>query len=257
MTPLRRTFAHSAPISADRMVKFADSHNLAVAHLPQSASKKVWLDSAHSNGQAPYTQSFARRVKRVLDPVAAAIGLVLLYPLLLMIALIIRLESPGPALFTQPRVGCRNKLFSCYKFRSMYHHMAEPCVTTQATRNDVRVTRFGRFLRRTSLDELPQLLNVLRGDMSLVGPRPHAPNTRAGGNLFADVVPNYNERHCVRPGITGWAQVNGWRGETRTPEDIQMRVRYDMDYIRDWSLLFDFRILLLTLVRMFNDDTAV
>jgi exopolysaccharide biosynthesis polyprenyl glycosylphosphotransferase len=195
--------------------------------------------------------------KMVLDRFAALLGLVLLYPLFLAIALIIRLESPGPALFTQPRIGYREKVFSCYKFRSMYHHMSEPCGTTQATRDDVRVTRFGRFLRRSSLDELPQLLNVLKGEMSLVGPRPHAPSTRAGGCLFVDVVENYNERHCVRPGITGWAQVNGWRGETRTPEDIQMRVRYDMDYIRAWSLLFDVRILLLTLVRMFNDDTAV
>jgi exopolysaccharide biosynthesis polyprenyl glycosylphosphotransferase len=257
MTPLRRTFAHSAPSSADRMVKFADTHTLAVAHLPDAAACQLWPESLYASDDTPDNVPFARRVKRVLDPVAAAIGLVLLYPLLLTIALIIRLESPGPALFTQPRVGCRQKIFNCYKFRSMYHHMAEPCGTTQATRNDVRVTRFGRFLRRTSLDELPQLLNVLKGEMSLVGPRPHAPNTRAGGSLFAEVVPNYNERHCVRPGITGWAQVNGWRGETRTPEDIQMRVRYDMDYIRDWSLLFDLRILLLTLVRMFNDDTAV
>jgi exopolysaccharide biosynthesis polyprenyl glycosylphosphotransferase len=193
----------------------------------------------------------------MLDRLAAAIGLILLYPLFLAIALIIRLESPGPALFTQPRIGFRQQIFNCYKFRSMYHHMAEPCGTTQATRDDVRVTRFGRFLRRSSLDELPQLLNVLKGEMSLVGPRPHAPSTRAAGCLFAELVPNYHERHCVRPGITGWAQVNGWRGETRTPEDIQMRVRYDMDYIRNWSLLFDVRILLLTLVRMFNDDTAV
>ena len=257
MTPSRRTFAHSAPSLADRMVKFAETHDLAVANLPDPAAGQIWPSAAFPIDQTTHSQSDSRFAKIVLDRLAAAIGLIVLYPLLLAIALIIRLESPGPALFTQPRVGYRQKIFKCYKFRSMYHHMAEPCGTTQATRDDIRVTRFGRFLRRSSLDELPQLLNVLKGEMSLVGPRPHAPNTRAAGRLFDDVVPNYHERHCVRPGITGWAQVNGWRGETRTPEDIQMRVRYDMDYIRDWSLLFDVRILLLTLVRMFNDDTAV
>jgi exopolysaccharide biosynthesis polyprenyl glycosylphosphotransferase len=196
-------------------------------------------------------------LKRGLDQAGAVMLLIALCPLMLIIAAIIRLESPGPALFTQERIGFRQRIFRCYKFRSMYHHMAEPCGTTQATRGDVRVTRFGRFLRRSSLDELPQLLNVLKGEMSMVGPRPHAPYTRAAGRLFADLVPNYSDRHNVRPGITGWAQVNGWRGETRTPEDIQMRVHYDMEYIRNWSLLFDFRIMLLTVARMFNDDTAV
>jgi exopolysaccharide biosynthesis polyprenyl glycosylphosphotransferase len=257
MTPSRRTFAHSAPSLAGRMVKFAEAHDVAVAQLPDPAAGQVWPGAAFPRDDRPAQACASRTAKNVLDRTLAAAGLIFLYPLFLTIALIIRLESPGPALFTQPRVGYRQKIFKCYKFRSMYHHMAEPCGTTQATRDDKRVTRFGKLLRRTSLDELPQLLNVLKGEMSLVGPRPHAPNTRAAGQLFADVVLNYNERHCVRPGITGWAQVNGWRGETRTPEDIQMRVRYDMEYIRDWSLLFDLRILLLTLVRMFNDDTAV
>ena len=258
MTPSRRTFAHSAPSLAGRMVKFAKHQDLAVAKLSDPAASQIWPGAAFPSDDKPvHHASASRAAKHVIDRLLAAIGLILLYPLFLAIALIIRLESPGPALFTQPRVGYRQKIFKCYKFRSMYHHMAEPCGTTQATRDDVRVTRFGRILRQTSLDELPQLLNVLKGEMSLVGPRPHAPNTRAAGQLFADVVINYNERHCVRPGITGWAQVNGWRGETRTPEDIQMRVRYDLEYIRDWSLPFDLRILLLTLVRMFNDDTAV
>jgi exopolysaccharide biosynthesis polyprenyl glycosylphosphotransferase len=239
------------------MVKFAKTHDLVLAQLSDPAATQAW-PVARAQDDSPLGNAVCvSTTKAMLDRLAAAIGLILLYPLFLAIALIIRLESPGPALFTQPRIGFRQQIFNCYKFRSMYHHMAEPCGATQATRDDVRVTRFGRFLRRSSLDELPQLLNVLKGEMSLVGPRPHAPSTRAAGCLFAELVPNYHERHCVRPGITGWAQVNGWRGETRTPEDIQMRVRYDMDYIRNWSLLFDVRILLLTLVRMFNDDTAV
>jgi lipopolysaccharide/colanic/teichoic acid biosynthesis glycosyltransferase len=139
----------------------------------------------------------------------------------------------------------------------MYHHMGDAQAILQTTRGDVRVTPFGRVLRRSSLDELPQLLNVAKGDMSLVGPRPHAPETRAAGRLFAEIVQSYDRRHCVRPGITGWAQVNGWRGETRCAEDIEMRVRYDLEYIYNWSLVFDLRIMLLTLVRMVNDDTAV
>jgi exopolysaccharide biosynthesis polyprenyl glycosylphosphotransferase len=249
MTPSRRTLVLSAPSSAGQYMDFEPSHPQGVPASP--ATDPIW------NGTVSYQTSCAYAAKFCLDRIAAAVCLVLLYPLMLLIALIIRLESPGPALFTQERIGYRQAVFRCYKFRSMYHHMAEPCGTNQATRDDIRVTRFGRFLRRSSLDELPQLLNVLKGEMSLVGPRPHAPNTRAAGSLFAELVPNYAQRHCVRPGITGWAQVSGWRGETRAPEDIQMRVRYDMDYIRNWSLLFDFRIMLLTLVRMFNDDTAV
>jgi exopolysaccharide biosynthesis polyprenyl glycosylphosphotransferase len=254
MARLRRSFVLPASPLAGHMVAYADARDLQACSVSET---DAWAGSNFPVASMPGWNRGAHAIKRGLDRVAAAIGLVVLYPLLLGIALIIRLESPGPAIFAQPRVGCGLRIFNCYKFRSMYHHLAEPCGTTQATRDDVRVTRFGRFLRRSSLDELPQLLNVLKGEMSLVGPRPHAPNTRAAGSLFFDIVPNYNERHCVRPGITGWAQVNGWRGETRTPEDIQMRVRFDMEYIQNWSLLFDIRILLLTLVRMFNDDTAV
>ena len=257
MTPLRRYQALSAPSSAGRMVEFAEDTEFALARVADTVPSQNWVSLLPHGDAMPDNPICASVTKRVFDRVAAALGLILLYPLFLLIALIIRLETPGPALFTQPRIGFRQQIFNCYKFRSMHHHLSEPCGTTQATRDDVRVTRFGRFLRRSSLDELPQLLNVLKGEMSLVGPRPHAPSTRAAGSLFAELVPKYGERHCVRPGITGWAQVNGWRGETRTPEDIQMRVRYDMDYIRDWSLMFDMRILLLTLVRMFNDDTAV
>jgi exopolysaccharide biosynthesis polyprenyl glycosylphosphotransferase len=195
--------------------------------------------------------------KPLIDRSVAALALLVLLPLMAAIALAIRLESHGPALFSQERIGFRARRFRCYKFRTMYHHMADTHASRQATRDDLRVTRFGRFLRRSSLDELPQLLNVLKGEMSLVGPRPHAPETRAGGRMFSEIVPFYDLRHCVRPGITGWAQVNGWRGETRTARDIEMRVRYDLDYITNWSLLFDLRIVLLTLVRMAHDDTAV
>ena len=194
--------------------------------------------------------------KAALDRLGAAILLVALAPLLLVIALFISLDSGGAVLFRQPRVGLNNRPFTMFKFRTMYDHQSDLHGDLQATRNDPRVTRVGWFLRRTSLDELPQLLNVLAGDMSLVGPRPHAAATKAGGRLFADVVADYSLRHRVKPGITGWAQVNGWRGETATFHHIEQRVAHDLHYIENWSLMFDVRILILTLVRELNSKAA-
>jgi len=212
----------------------------------------------HAPGQAAaVTTSLAYGAKLVMDRVLAFVLLIALLPLMAAIALIIRLETPGPSLFVQQRVGFRQNIFGCYKFRSMFQHVQAENDIRQATRGDARMTRVGRFLRRSSLDELPQLLNVLKGEMSLVGPRPHAPGTCAAGRPFAQVVPFYDRRHAVYPGITGWAQVNGWRGETRRAEDIEERVRYDLEYIYNWSLLFDVRIIGLTLVRIFADDMAV
>lgn len=187
--------------------------------------------------------------KAVFDYTFATIILLLFAPLMLGVAIAIRLESPGPVLFRQPRLGFNNQPFLVFKFRTMYHHLADLLADRQAKRDDPRVTRVGRWLRQFSIDELPQLFNVLRGDMSLVGPRPHAPNTRAGGLLFADAVATYSTRHRVKPGITGWAQVNGWRGETTTVQQIENRVAHDLYYIENWSLLFDIKILLLTLLR--------
>jgi Undecaprenyl-phosphate glucose phosphotransferase len=175
---------------------------------------------------------------------------------LLAVAAIVRLDSPGPALFRQPRVGFDNRMFSIYKFRTMHAHMADLLADRQTTRDDPRVTRVGRWLRRFSIDELPQLINVMQGTMSLVGPRPHAPNTKAADKLFADVVGQYAVRHRVKPGITGWAQVNGWRGETKTEEQVRSRVRFDLDYIQNWSLGLDLKILALTLFREVHSATA-
>jgi Undecaprenyl-phosphate glucose phosphotransferase len=194
--------------------------------------------------------------KRALDLLIGSILLVVLAPTLLLIALIVKLDSAGPVLFRQTRIGFNNVPFVCFKFRTMFHHAADHLAERQTTRNDARVTRFGRWLRRSSLDEMPQLWNVLRGDMSLIGPRPHAPNTRADGRLFVDVVSNYAMRHRVKPGITGWAQVNGWRGETATVEQIEQRVRHDLYYIQNWSLALEFRILVLTSFRGFFASQA-
>jgi polysaccharide biosynthesis protein PslA len=187
--------------------------------------------------------------KSAFDIVIGSLMLVILSPLLALIALAIRLTSPGPVLFRQPRLGFNNRLFTCYKFRTMHHEMTDLLGDQQATRGDSRVTRLGKWLRALSLDELPQLLNVLKGDMSVVGPRPHPPNTKAADKLFSDVVAKYALRHRVKPGITGWAQVNGWRGETKTVEQIENRVACDLAYIENWSVWFDLRIIMLTVTR--------
>src|SRR5262249_46323562 len=151
-------------------------------------------------------------------------------PLLLAIGLLIKLDSPGPVFFRQKRTGFNNNTFDVLKFRTMHHHMSDPLADRLTQRNDARITPLGKFLRRASLDELPQLLNVLRGDMSLVGPRPHALHAKAADRLYGDAVEGYARRHRVKPGITGWAQVNGWRGETRTVEQIAQRVAHDLHY---------------------------
>jgi polysaccharide biosynthesis protein PslA len=187
--------------------------------------------------------------KSVFDIVIGSLMLLILSPLLALIALAIRLDSPGPILFRQPRLGFNNRIFLCYKFRSMYHAMTDVTGGRQVTRGDPRVTRVGRWLRALSLDELPQLFNVLKRQMSLVGPRPHPLNTRAEDRLYADVVAKYAFRHRVKPGMTGWAQINGWRGETKTLQQIENRVACDLAYIENWSIWFDLRILVLTLTR--------
>ncbi len=194
--------------------------------------------------------------KTTLDRFVAILLLCALSLPLLLIAILIKIDSPGPVLFRQPRLGFNNLMFTVYKFRTMKHGSADLLAERQTRRGDDRITRVGRLLRRFSLDELPQLLNVLGGSMSLVGPRPHAPNTKAGDVLFHDAVAEYALRHRVKPGITGWAQVNGWRGETKTLQQIEQRVAHDLWYIDNWSLKLDFRILLLTVTREINSKTA-
>ena len=190
--------------------------------------------------------------KRAEDLVLAPLILFCAAPFLLLIAVLIKLDSPGPVLFRQRRFGFNNNEFTVYKFRTM-RHAAEEDGVPQARRDDGRVTRLGAFLRRTSLDELPQLLNVLRGDMSLVGPRPHAV---AHNRLFAQTIDDYLGRHRVKPGITGWAQVNGLRGEIRSEEQLRLRVQHDLHYIDHWSFWLDLKILLLTIPVGFVHENA-
>ncbi|WP_448577545.1 undecaprenyl-phosphate glucose phosphotransferase [Thermaurantiacus sp.] len=187
-------------------------------------------------------------VKRAEDLLLTIPLILLLSPILILTAIAIRLDSPGPILFRQPREGFNNRLFEVLKFRSMTHDSCETDAIHQATRNDKRITRVGAFIRKTSIDELPQLFNVLKGEMSLVGPRPHAPSTRAGGRLFNEIVQTYAARHKVKPGITGWAQVCGFRGETDTEDKLLKRLDHDLHYIENWSVSFDLYILFRTVI---------
>ena len=186
-------------------------------------------------------------LKRAEDLVVGACALLLLLPVMAIVAIAIKLDSPGPVFFRQKREGFNHKNFVIWKFRTMRTDALQFDAIDQATRFDPRVTRVGRILRATSLDELPQILNVLRGEMSLVGPRPHAPSTKVGLRFFSEAMENYAARHRVKPGMTGWAQVNGWRGETDTDFKLEKRVKHDLFYIEHWSLRFDFYILLRTL----------
>ncbi|WP_043310089.1 undecaprenyl-phosphate glucose phosphotransferase [Pseudomonas sp. ML96] len=186
-------------------------------------------------------------IKRIEDLILASLALTIVAPVMLLVAIAIKLDSPGPVLFRQKRYGYNNRLIQVYKFRSMYHQMADANAERQTIRGDARITRVGAIIRRSSIDELPQLFNVLLGSMSMVGPRPHATATKAAGVLFEDAVEAYSARHRVKPGITGWAQVNGYRGETDTLEKIERRIELDLEYIEHWSIWFDLYILFRTL----------
>lgn len=199
---------------------------------------------------------FDQFIKSVEDRLLAGLFTLLLLPLMLVIAIAIKIDSRGPVFFRQKREGFNNHPIHIWKFRSMRTDLCEADNVTQARRDDHRVTRVGALLRRTSLDELPQLFNVLAGQMSIVGPRPHVRATKVGQREFHMVVDNYAERHKVKPGITGWAQVNGWRGETDTEDKLRARLEHDLYYIDHWSLLFDFYIILRTMLTVFAQKNA-
>lgn len=195
-------------------------------------------------------------VKSAFDRIVA-LGLVLaLSPVMLGVALAVKLTSKGPVIFRQKRYGFNNELIEVFKFRSMYVNQGDAAAAKLVTKNDPRVTPVGRFIRKTSLDELPQLFNVLKGNLSLVGPRPHALQAKAANTLYDQVVDGYFARHKVKPGITGWAQINGWRGETDTSEKIQKRVEHDLHYIENWSIRFDLKILVSTPFALLKTENA-
>ena len=245
--------------------------------------KKLWVLpvdirlSAHTNklrfrprsysylGEVPTLDVFEAPItdwdlvmKWLFDHVVGFLILLLALPVMGLVALAVKLDSPGPVIFRQKRFGFNNERIDVFKFRSMYHHLADPTASRVVTRNDDRVTRVGRFIRKTSLDELPQLFNVVfNSNLSLVGPRPHAVQGKLQSRLFDEAVDGYFARHRVKPGITGWAQINGWRGEVDTDEKIQKRVEFDLYYIENWSVLFDLFILLKTpLALMTKNENA-
>jgi Undecaprenyl-phosphate glucose phosphotransferase len=196
-------------------------------------------------------------VKSLFDRIIGTLMLIGLSPLMLLTAIAIKLESKGPVLFRQKRYGFNNELIEVYKFRSMYVDQCDATASKLVTKGDPRVTRVGAFIRKSSIDELPQLFNVVfKGNLSLVGPRPHAVHAKADARLYNEVVDGYFARHRVKPGITGWAQVNGWRGETDTEEKIQKRVEHDLDYIENWSVTFDAYILLMTPFSLIKTENA-
>lgn len=201
-------------------------------------------------------QGWSLWLKRVEDVALASAALIALSPLLLLVALLIRIDSPGPVIFRQPRTGFNGRTFALWKFRSMYHEMRDPHARVQTRRNDPRVTRVGLVIRRASIDELPQLINVLQGTMSIVGPRPHALATRTMGQNLEELVDYYAVRHRVKPGMTGWAQIHGYRGELDSLEKLQKRVDHDLFYIDNWTIWLDIRIVLSTVALIFQDSNA-
>src|SRR3954469_6750041 len=277
--------------TVDDLVEFARRTrvDLVLFSLPISAEsrilqmlKKLWVLpvdirlSAHNNqlrfrprsysyiGAVPVLDVFDRPIadwdvvmKLVFDKVVGSLALLAALPVMAVVAIAIRLDSRGPVLFRQKRYGFNNELIEVLKFRSMYVEAADATAAKLVTKGDPRVTRVGRFIRKTSLDELPQLFNVaFKGNLSLVGPRPHAVHAKAVDRLYDEAVDGYFARHRVKPGITGWAQINGWRGETDTEEKIQRRVEHDLYYIENWSVLFDLYILAMTPFALAKTENA-
>jgi Undecaprenyl-phosphate glucose phosphotransferase len=277
--------------TVDDLVEFARHTrvDLVIFSLPISAEgrilqmlKKLWvlpLDirlAAHANklrfrprsysyiGHVPVLDIFDRPIadwdvvmKWLFDKIIGSLVLICAAPIMLLIALAIKLDSKGPVFFKQRRYGFNNELVEIYKFRSMYVEDTDATASKLVTRNDSRVTRVGRFIRKTSLDELPQLFNVVfTGNLSLVGPRPHAIHAKADNYLYDEAVDGYFARHRVKPGITGWAQINGWRGETDSREKILHRVEHDLYYIENWSILLDFYIVLRTPFALLRGESA-
>jgi Undecaprenyl-phosphate glucose phosphotransferase len=263
--------------------------DLVIFSLPISAEdrilqmlKKLWVLpvdirlAAHTNklqfrprsysyiGNVPVLDVFDRPIadwdvvmKWLFDKLIGGIMLVFALPVMALISIAVKLDSPGPVLFKQKRYGFNNDMIEVYKFRSLRADAADLTASKQVTKDDPRVTRVGRIIRKTSLDELPQLFNVVfKGNLSLVGPRPHAVNAKAETKLYDEAVDGYFARHRVKPGITGWAQINGWRGETDTHEKIQQRVEHDLYYIENWSLLLDFHIFVKTPFALLKTENA-
>ncbi|MBV9261181.1 MAG: undecaprenyl-phosphate glucose phosphotransferase [Pseudolabrys sp.] len=277
--------------SVDDLVEFGRRTrvDLVIFSLPITAEgrilqmlKKLWVLpvdirlAAHTNklqfrprsysyiGSVPVIDVFDRPIadwdvvmKWLFDKTVGSLALLAALPLMAVIAIAIKLDSRGPVMFRQKRYGFNNDMIEVFKFRSMRVDQADATASKLVTKDDGRVTRVGRFIRKASLDELPQLFNVVfKGNLSLVGPRPHAVNAKAEERRYDEAVDGYFARHRVKPGMTGWAQINGWRGETDTHEKIQKRVEHDLYYIENWSVLFDLAIVLKTPFALLKTENA-
>ena len=268
LTDLTQDFSKGGAESSSGLRELTPAEGGSSARYMASASKvRVTSAPAFSAGQAMALASFGSVTldheevetqvnwrpahlvaKRLVDVVGAAFGLLLLSPLLIAVAAIVKLTSAGPVFFRQERTGLGNKPFQILKFRSMYTDRCDLSGVAQTVADDPRITPIGRIIRKTNIDELPQLINVLLGDMSLVGPRPHVPGMLAAGVRYEELVIGYERRHAMRPGITGLAQANGLRGPTTEVEPSVMRVVRDIEYIRNFSIWLDIRILFRTVI---------
>ncbi|MEM9332571.1 MAG: undecaprenyl-phosphate glucose phosphotransferase [Pseudomonadota bacterium] len=232
--------------------------------LSAHANKMLFRPRSYSyEGSVPMLDVYDRPIadwdsvtKRIFDVSVASLAILLLSPIMLLTAIAVKLDSRGPIIFKQKREGFNNEEIEIFKFRSLYTDQGDCSGINVVTKDDDRVTRVGKFIRKTSIDELPQLFNVLLGTLSLVGPRPHVANAQTDNKLWAEVVDSYIARHRVKPGVTGWAQVNGWRGEIDSEEKLQGRVEHDLYYIENWSLLFDMYILAITPLKLMNTENA-
>ncbi len=262
--------------------------NMLIVSIPLNAEKRVlqllkrlWMLpvdirlSAHTNklffrqrtysyeGTVPLVDVFEKPIadwdsvmKRTFDIVFSFFAIVALSPIMLITAIAVKLDSKGPIIFRQKREGFNNEEIEIFKFRSLYTNQGDNSGVNVVTKGDSRVTKVGRFIRKTSIDELPQLFNVLLGSLSLVGPRPHVANAQTDNKLWTEVVDSYIARHKVKPGVTGWAQINGWRGEVDREDKLKGRIEYDLYYIENWSLLFDLYILAITPLKLINTENA-
>ncbi|SNY93109.1 Undecaprenyl-phosphate glucose phosphotransferase [Cohaesibacter sp. ES.047] len=233
-------------------------------HLSAHMNKMQFRRRTYSYvGKLPTVPVFAKPIahwgslgKRLFDLFFATLALIVLSPVFLITAIAIKRDSEGPIIFKQKRLGFNNEEVVVWKFRSLYHNQSDQTAKKSVTKNDDRVTPVGRFIRRTSIDELPQLFNVLSGTLSLVGPRPHVSHQQTNNRLFEEVADGYMARHKVKPGITGWAQIHGWRGEVDDEEKLKERVQHDIYYIENWSLALDFYILFITPFKLLSQENA-
>jgi polysaccharide biosynthesis protein PslA len=252
-------------IAVDRSALWHDDH---AAGLSAGRASKRTLRRASGldvrfEGEMPQMALLSRQrlvalaVKRGMDVVLGTLALVALSPLLIATGVIIRATSKGPALFRQNRDGLNGRVISVFKFRSMYTDLGDRTGVAQTLRNDPRITPIGRFIRKTSIDELPQLLNVIRGDMSLIGPRPHPIGMMAGGVAYDKLVPYYHFRHRMKPGISGWAQANGLRGPSDDASLAVARIDHDVAYVQHFGIMLDIKIILKTLRREFLSGSGL